>query len=146
MRLSGECSLARGTASAPHSFPRVSSGSTQGAEGYPAGTYSGQPCNAIAAMASTSSTFCSDSTEWMRRPGEHRGAIRNDKRNLSGDPKQPYQCPIDPEQRVLEQLHNCCAIASVLHPFRAFAQRVGKQKAWGTSILESAWSGAPSRT
>jgi hypothetical protein len=40
----------------------VSSGSTYGAEGYPAGTYSGQPCNAIAAMASNENTFYSDDT------------------------------------------------------------------------------------
>jgi hypothetical protein len=40
----------------------VSSGSTYGAEAYPAGTYSGQPCNAIAAMASTENTFYSDNT------------------------------------------------------------------------------------
>jgi hypothetical protein len=40
----------------------VTSGSTYGAEGYPAGTYSGQPCNAIAAMASTENTFYSDNT------------------------------------------------------------------------------------
>ena len=40
----------------------ITSGSTYGAEGYPAGTYSGQPCNAIAAMASTPNTFYSDNT------------------------------------------------------------------------------------
>ncbi len=40
----------------------VSSGSTNGAEAYPGGTYSGQPCNAIAAMASTENTFYSDDT------------------------------------------------------------------------------------
>ena len=40
----------------------VSSGSTNGAEAYPSGTYSGQPCNAIAAMASTPNTFYSDNT------------------------------------------------------------------------------------
>jgi Flp pilus assembly protein TadG len=40
----------------------VSSGSTYGAESYPGGTFSGQPCNAIAAMASTSNTFYSDNT------------------------------------------------------------------------------------
>src|SRR5208337_2087243 len=40
----------------------VSSGSTYGAEAYPSGTYSGQPCNAIAAMASTENTFYSDNT------------------------------------------------------------------------------------
>ena len=40
----------------------ITSGSTYGAEGYPSGTYSGQPCNAIAAMASTSNTFYSDNT------------------------------------------------------------------------------------
>jgi hypothetical protein len=40
----------------------VTSGSTYGAEGYPSGAYSGQPCNAIAAMASTSNTFYSDNT------------------------------------------------------------------------------------
>jgi hypothetical protein len=40
----------------------VSSGSTHGAEAYPSGTYSGQPCNAIAAMASNENTFYSDNT------------------------------------------------------------------------------------
>jgi hypothetical protein len=40
----------------------ITSGSTYGAEGYPAGTYSGQPCNAIAAMASNENTFYSDNT------------------------------------------------------------------------------------
>lgn len=40
----------------------ITSGSTYGAEGYPSGTYSGQPCNAIAAMASTANTFYSDNT------------------------------------------------------------------------------------
>jgi hypothetical protein len=40
----------------------VSSSSTNGAEGYPSGPYSGQPCNAIAAMASTENTFYSDNT------------------------------------------------------------------------------------
>ncbi len=40
----------------------ISSGSTYGAESYPGGTYSGQPCNAIAAMASTPNTFYSDNT------------------------------------------------------------------------------------
>jgi hypothetical protein len=40
----------------------VSSGSTYGAEAFPSGTYSGQPCNAIAAMASTENTFYSDNT------------------------------------------------------------------------------------
>jgi Flp pilus assembly protein TadG len=40
----------------------LTSGSTHGAEGYPAGTYSGQPCNAIAAMASNENTFYSDNT------------------------------------------------------------------------------------
>ncbi|HKN22569.1 MAG TPA: hypothetical protein VJX73_14190, partial [Terracidiphilus sp.] len=40
----------------------VSSGSTYGAEAYPAGAYSSQPCNAIAAMASTPNTFYSDNT------------------------------------------------------------------------------------
>jgi hypothetical protein len=40
----------------------VSSGSTYGAEAYPSGTYSGQPCNAIAAMASNENTFYSDNT------------------------------------------------------------------------------------
>ncbi len=40
----------------------ISSGSTYGAESYPGGTYTGQPCNAIAAMASNSNTFYSDNT------------------------------------------------------------------------------------
>jgi Flp pilus assembly protein TadG len=40
----------------------ISSGSTYGAEGYPSGAYSGQPCNAIAAMASNANTFYSDNT------------------------------------------------------------------------------------
>jgi hypothetical protein len=40
----------------------VSSGSTYGAEAFPSGTYSGQPCNAIAAMASNENTFYSDNT------------------------------------------------------------------------------------
>jgi hypothetical protein len=40
----------------------ITSGSTYGAEGYPSGTYSGQPCNAIAAMASNENTFYSDNT------------------------------------------------------------------------------------
>jgi hypothetical protein len=40
----------------------ISSGSTYGAEGYPSGTYSGQPCNAIAAMATNANTFYSDNT------------------------------------------------------------------------------------
>jgi hypothetical protein len=40
----------------------ISSGSTYGAEAYPSGTYSGQPCNAIAAMASNENTFYSDNT------------------------------------------------------------------------------------
>jgi hypothetical protein len=40
----------------------VSSTATYGAEAYPYGTYSGQPCNAIASMASTENTFYSDNT------------------------------------------------------------------------------------
>jgi hypothetical protein len=40
----------------------VSSSATYGAEAFPSGTYSGQPCNAIAAMASTENTFYSDNT------------------------------------------------------------------------------------
>ena len=40
----------------------ISASATYGAEAYPSGTYSGQPCNAIAAMASTSNTFYSDNT------------------------------------------------------------------------------------
>jgi hypothetical protein len=40
----------------------VTSTATNGAEAYPSGTYSGQPCNAIAAMASTENTFYSDNT------------------------------------------------------------------------------------
>jgi hypothetical protein len=40
----------------------ITSGSTYGAEGYPSGTYSGQPCNAIGAMASNVNTFFSDNT------------------------------------------------------------------------------------
>ena len=39
----------------------------------------------------------------MRCNGEQRGAIRNHRRNLSGDRKQPYELPIDPAQLVLEQ-------------------------------------------
>jgi hypothetical protein len=35
---------------------------SNGAETWPSGTYSGQPCNAIAAMASTANTFYSDAT------------------------------------------------------------------------------------
>jgi hypothetical protein len=37
-------------------------GSTYGAEAWPSGTYSGQPCNAIASMASNPNTFYSDNT------------------------------------------------------------------------------------
>jgi Flp pilus assembly protein TadG len=40
----------------------TASGSTYGAEAWPSGTYSGQPCNAIAAMASNANTFYSDNT------------------------------------------------------------------------------------
>jgi hypothetical protein len=40
----------------------ISSGSTNGAEAYPSGSHSGQPCNAIAAMASNENTFYSDNT------------------------------------------------------------------------------------
>jgi Flp pilus assembly protein TadG len=40
----------------------ISSGSTYGAEAWPSGSYSGQPCNAIAAMASNGNTFYSDDT------------------------------------------------------------------------------------
>jgi len=40
----------------------ISSGSVHGAEAYPSGTYSSQPCNAIAAMASTENTFYSDNS------------------------------------------------------------------------------------
>jgi Flp pilus assembly protein TadG len=40
----------------------ISSGSTYGAEAYPSGSYSGQPCNAIAAMATNANTFYSDNT------------------------------------------------------------------------------------
>ena len=40
----------------------VSSGSTDGAEAWPSGTYSGTPCNAIAAMASNVNTFYSDNS------------------------------------------------------------------------------------
>ncbi len=40
----------------------VASGSTDGAEAWPSGTYSGTPCNAIAAMASNVNTFYSDNS------------------------------------------------------------------------------------
>jgi hypothetical protein len=40
----------------------ISSGSTYGAESWPGGAYSGQPCNAIGAMASNINTFFSDNT------------------------------------------------------------------------------------
>ncbi len=40
----------------------TSSGSTDGAEAWPSGTYSGTPCNAIAAMASSVNTFYSDNS------------------------------------------------------------------------------------
>ncbi|MGB8028901.1 MAG: TadG family pilus assembly protein [Terracidiphilus sp.] len=40
----------------------ISSGSTYGAEAWPSGTHSGQPCNAIGAMASNMNTFFSDNT------------------------------------------------------------------------------------
>jgi Flp pilus assembly protein TadG len=40
----------------------TASGSTYGAEAWPSGSYSGQPCNAIAAMASNANTFYSDDT------------------------------------------------------------------------------------
>jgi Putative Tad-like Flp pilus-assembly len=40
----------------------TASGSTYGAEAWPSGTYSGQPCNAIAAMATDANTFYSDNT------------------------------------------------------------------------------------
>jgi Flp pilus assembly protein TadG len=40
----------------------TASGSTYGAEAWPSGSYSGQPCNAIAAMASNANTFYSDNT------------------------------------------------------------------------------------
>jgi Flp pilus assembly protein TadG len=40
----------------------TASGSTDGAEAWPSGTYSGTPCNAIAAMASNKNTFYSDYT------------------------------------------------------------------------------------
>jgi len=38
----------------------ITSGSTYGAEAWPSGPYSGQPCNAIGAMASNANTFYSD--------------------------------------------------------------------------------------
>jgi hypothetical protein len=56
----------------------------------------------------------------MRRIGEHRGAIRNHRRNLSGDRKQPYECPIDPKQRVLERR----AITQLTQIFRAIANNL----------------------
>ena len=40
---------------------------------------------------------------WMRRIGEHPAAIRNHRRNLPGDRRQPYECPIDSGQRILER-------------------------------------------
>jgi len=40
----------------------ITSGSTYGAVAWPSGTYSGQPCNAIGAMASNVNTFFSDNT------------------------------------------------------------------------------------
>jgi len=40
----------------------ISAGSTYGAESWPGGAYSGQPCNAIGAMASNINTFFSDNT------------------------------------------------------------------------------------
>lgn len=40
----------------------ISSGSTYGAVAWPSGSYSGQPCNAIGAMASNINTFFSDNT------------------------------------------------------------------------------------
>jgi hypothetical protein len=40
----------------------TSSGSTDGAEAWPSGTYAGTPCNAIAAMASSGNTFYSDNS------------------------------------------------------------------------------------
>jgi Flp pilus assembly protein TadG len=40
----------------------ISSGSTDGAEAWPGGTYAKTPCNAIAAMASTVNTFYSDNS------------------------------------------------------------------------------------
>jgi len=56
----------------------------------------------------------------MRRTGEHRGAIRNHRRNLSGDCKQPYECPIDPEQRILERR----AITQLAQILRAIANNL----------------------
>jgi hypothetical protein len=40
---------------------------------------------------------------WACRIGEHPGAVRNHRRNLSDDRKQPCEFPIDPGQRVLER-------------------------------------------
>jgi Flp pilus assembly protein TadG len=40
----------------------TASGSTDGAEAWPSGTYAGTPCNAIAAMASNKNTFYSDNS------------------------------------------------------------------------------------
>ena len=40
----------------------MTSGSTDGAEAWPSGTYSRTPCNAIAAMASNVNTFYSDNS------------------------------------------------------------------------------------
>jgi hypothetical protein len=40
----------------------TTSGSTDGAQAWPSGTYARTPCNAIAAMASNKNTFYSDNT------------------------------------------------------------------------------------
>jgi hypothetical protein len=56
----------------------------------------------------------------MRRTGEHRGAIRNHRRNLSSHREQPYEFPIDPEQRVLERR----ASTQLTAIFRAIANNI----------------------
>jgi hypothetical protein len=72
----------------------------------------------------------------MPRTGEHRGGIRNHSRNLSGDRKQPYECPIDPEQRVLERR----AITQLTQIFRAVAGNMSAPRLIpnGTSAAQGA--------
>ena len=75
----------------------------------------------------------------MRRTGEQRGAVRNHRRNLSGDRKQPYEFPIDPGQRVLEQRNDRYTNrirAPFLHPPRRMKD--GDTKSLGVSMLEPA--------
>jgi len=69
----------------------------------------------------------------MRLIGEQPSAIRNHRRNLSGDRRQPYEFPIDPEQRVLERR----AITQLTAIFRAIVDNMSGHGSFPTAQIRS---------